>query len=221
VGDVLDNGALGFNRTADLTYGGVISGTGSVGQAGTGTLTLAGTNTYSGGTTVNVGRTLAVSSDANLGAVSGGLTLDGGTLETTASFTLARPLILGDFDGTLQSDVGTNLVIAGTIDGPGMLTKAGPGILTFASTGSWSGGITVNDGTLRATQPLPGFVTISSDGTLDAATGVGSNLSNAGKVAIHGGDTTVGGSYSEDSVGTLAISLGSKLAVTGTATLNG
>jgi fibronectin-binding autotransporter adhesin len=40
-------------------------------------------------------------------------------------------------------------------------------------------------------------------------------------VAVHGGDTTVGGNYTQASTGTLAVSLGSKLAVTGTATLNG
>jgi fibronectin-binding autotransporter adhesin len=50
---------------------------------------------------------------------------------------------------------------------------------------------------------------------------VSGNLSNAGKVAVHGGNTTVGGNYTQSSTGTLAVSLGSKLAVTGTATLNG
>ena len=35
VGDIVDNAALVFNRTGTLTYGGVISGTGSVAQIGT------------------------------------------------------------------------------------------------------------------------------------------------------------------------------------------
>ena len=49
-GNIVDNAALVFDRSNALTYGGIISGTGSVTQAGTGTLTLSGTNTYTGAT---------------------------------------------------------------------------------------------------------------------------------------------------------------------------
>ena len=40
VGDVIDNGALVFNRSDNVTYDGIISGTGSVTQAGAGTLII-------------------------------------------------------------------------------------------------------------------------------------------------------------------------------------
>ena len=40
---------------ASTTYGGSLSGTGSLVEAGTGTLVLTGDNTYSGGTTVSSG----------------------------------------------------------------------------------------------------------------------------------------------------------------------
>ena len=56
-----------FNRSDAVTFGGVISGTGTLTQIGTGTLTLGGINTHTGGTSVSAG-TLAVSSDLNLGA---------------------------------------------------------------------------------------------------------------------------------------------------------
>ena len=65
VGNIVDNGALEFNRTdAGLNVVGNISGTGSVIQAGTGTVTLSGTNIYSGVTTVSAGTLQAGSTTA-------------------------------------------------------------------------------------------------------------------------------------------------------------
>jgi autotransporter-associated beta strand protein len=48
----LDNGTLMFDHSDDVAFNGIISGGGSVVQAGTGTLTLTGTNTYIGGTSI-------------------------------------------------------------------------------------------------------------------------------------------------------------------------
>ena len=48
-GNVTDNGILAFDRSDAVTYGGVVSGTGSLAQLGNGTLILTGTNTYTGG----------------------------------------------------------------------------------------------------------------------------------------------------------------------------
>ncbi|MFC3815027.1 autotransporter-associated beta strand repeat-containing protein [Lysobacter sp. GCM10012299] len=49
VGNVTDNGTLVFNRSDVVTYAGVVAGTGSVIQAGSGTTILTGNNTYLGG----------------------------------------------------------------------------------------------------------------------------------------------------------------------------
>jgi fibronectin-binding autotransporter adhesin len=68
---------------------------------------------------------------------------------------------------------------------------------------------------------LSGNVGTHASGELDGVPGVMGNLSNAGTVAIHDGDSMVGGDYAQSSTGTLAVSLGSKLDVTGTATLDG
>ena len=46
VGDVVDDGLLAFNRSDTLVLPGVISGSGYVGQYGTGTTVLTGDNTY-------------------------------------------------------------------------------------------------------------------------------------------------------------------------------
>ena len=75
--------ALVFNQGAGAAYNGTITGGGSVTvQGGAFTLTLGGTNTYSGGTTITGGMTVAVSNNANLGDAGGGLTLNNGNLNT-------------------------------------------------------------------------------------------------------------------------------------------
>src|SRR5216117_3675988 len=92
------------NAATTLTISGVISGAGTV--------TLSAANTYTGVTTINVG-TIAIAADAGLGAAPGAptagkLTFGGGTLRTTASFTVAanRGIALTGA-GTISTDPGT------------------------------------------------------------------------------------------------------------------
>jgi autotransporter-associated beta strand protein len=54
-GDVVNNGALVFNRSGELTAANRISGTGGVTKQGSGTLTLSGTSTYGGATHIQGG----------------------------------------------------------------------------------------------------------------------------------------------------------------------
>jgi len=54
-GDILNDGALVFNRTGTKSYAGAISGSGSVTKVGTGTMILTGDSTYMGGTTISAG----------------------------------------------------------------------------------------------------------------------------------------------------------------------
>ena len=61
-----------------MTFGGVISGTGSLVQLGSGALTLTGNNTYSGGTTISAG-TLQIGNGGTSGSITGNVT-DNGTL---------------------------------------------------------------------------------------------------------------------------------------------
>ena len=82
VGNVLNNGALAFNRSDAVTFGGVISGTGALQQNGAGSTNLTAANTYTGATTVNAG-TLFVNGSI---ATSSGVTVNaGGTLGGTGA----------------------------------------------------------------------------------------------------------------------------------------
>ncbi len=49
VGNIVDNGALVFNRSDAVTFAGVISGTGTLDKQGAGTLALTGVNTFTAG----------------------------------------------------------------------------------------------------------------------------------------------------------------------------
>lgn len=147
LGDVVNNGTLAFNRSDALTFGGAISGSGSLVKNGAGTLTLTGVNSYGGGTTLAAG-TLSVSSNANLGASAGGLTFAGGTLQATSSFSTARAANLvgaGAVD-VLSAQIFT---MSGTISGAGSLTKTGAGTLILTGDNSHGGGTTVSAGVLQ------------------------------------------------------------------------
>ena len=80
----------------NVTLASTISGSGALFMQGSGILTLAGANTYSGGTNITSFATVVVSSDANLGAAAGGLFIVDSTLRTTASFSSARTVLLGE-----------------------------------------------------------------------------------------------------------------------------
>ncbi len=65
VSDVVNNSTLTFNRVENISYGGVISGSGSVYKVAAGKLTLSGANTYAGITNVNVGTLIAGNSSGS------------------------------------------------------------------------------------------------------------------------------------------------------------
>ncbi|ARS26810.1 autotransporter-associated beta strand repeat-containing protein [Sphingomonas sp. KC8] len=109
-----------------------------------GTLILAGLNDYTGGTRVE-GGTLRISADGNLGAVAGGLSLNGGTLNTTTTMTSDRAVTLTGI-GTLQTDAFTTLTLSGAIAGGGTLAKSGGGTLVLTGDAVHSGGTTIAAG---------------------------------------------------------------------------
>ncbi|MCU0795626.1 MAG: autotransporter-associated beta strand repeat-containing protein [Akkermansiaceae bacterium] len=86
-GAVTNNATLAINRTGTITLSNAISGTGQLTQIGAGTLEITGnSNTYTGGTTLTSG-TLLVNNTSGSGLGTGGVTVNGGTLGGTGSFT--------------------------------------------------------------------------------------------------------------------------------------
>ena len=90
--NVTDNAALIFNRYDNITIGNLVSGSGSLAQAGSGVLTLTAANTYSGSTYISAG-TLALTNSASI-ANSTNINLDNGAL-FDVSGTTSHAMTLG------------------------------------------------------------------------------------------------------------------------------
>jgi len=92
-GNIANNAAVVFDQSVPGTYGGSMSGSGSLTKIGNGLLTLSGSNSYTGGTTVEDG-TLYVTNHASL-PLGTRLTIGaGGTLIFDPSAFFASPMIL-------------------------------------------------------------------------------------------------------------------------------
>jgi autotransporter-associated beta strand protein len=144
-GNISNSGVLIYSGTNNQILGGVISGSGALTQNGSGTLTLNGNNTYTGTTTINTG-TLQISSTGLLG---------GGNYSGNISNS-------GTFDFASNS----NQTLSGVISGIGALTKNGTGTLTLAGNNNYSGGTTLNTGTL-----VIGNAAAAGTGTITQANG--------------------------------------------------
>jgi autotransporter-associated beta strand protein len=130
----------------NLAINGPVSGTGGLTKNGSGTNTLSGTNTFTGTVTINAG-TLAVSGS--------GVLNNGG---------YANPITN---NGTLYINSSTNQILSGVISGTGALVKNNTGILTNTAANTFTGNVTVNNGTLVAAT------------TVNLPTGVAGPLGNA------------------------------------------
>ena len=128
----------------NVSFDGVISGSGSITKTGAGTLILSGTNTYSGGTTISAG-TLSIGSDTNIG--SGTNTIGNkGTLLLSGNGTYTNDWTLSGAGSAIATD--NNNTLSGVLSGNGGLTKTGAGTLTLSGTNTYTGMTTVRSGTL-------------------------------------------------------------------------
>ncbi|EIP2240436.1 autotransporter outer membrane beta-barrel domain-containing protein [Salmonella enterica subsp. enterica] len=170
-GDVTDDATLELNTGG--TFDNAISGSGKVEKSGDDALTLSGANTYTGGTLISDGTLVA----SNVEALGTGDVTDNAVLELNTG---------GDFDNA--------------ISGSGQVEKSGDGTLTLSGSNTYTGGTTINDGTLIATSvDALGSGDVTDDATLELNTGgtFDNAIGGSGNVVKSGADTlTLSGSNS-------------------------
>ncbi|MBZ9709428.1 autotransporter-associated beta strand repeat-containing protein [Mesorhizobium sp. ESP7-2] len=200
-----DGTSAGAGYTA--TIASALSGDTQIVKTDAGTLVLTGTNSYTG-TAIN-GGTLRVAADANLGDAAGGLSFNGGTLDTTASFASGRAVdVLGQ--GTLSTDAGTTLTLNGVLSGAGALTKSGAGTLALtADSSGFTGTTAIGGGTLNVSGSLCGTVNVLAGGRLEGTGTVCDTTNATGAIIAAGnpgvpGTLTIAGDYTGNG-GTLEI----------------
>ena len=223
------------NSSSNLTFSGAVSNGMSVSASLThnaGTLVLSGANTYSGGTIIN-GGTIQIGLAGAL-PPSGNVTMSSGTLniatgnQTIGNLTGTGGSVTIGSGVTLTAQGATGgLAFYGAITGSGALVKQGSGVLYLAGSNSYTGGTTVNAGSLALISALPtnqsltinspGYVSTSIEGsqTIGDLSGSGSLLIDYGTTLIAGtstpnltfsGPIIGGGAFTKQNSGTLVLS---------------
>lgn len=248
----LGTGQLSVNLSAGTNFSGIISGSGPVVFNGNGFIWTLGTaQTYTGLTTINNGTIqLGV---ANALPVNGPVSLAGTGILNLNNFSQTT--------GTLTSVVGTQVILgsgqlfvaptasanfAGIISGTGSVTFQGPFPWTMQTAQTYTGGTTVNGGTLQmgianglaptgtVTVNSPGILLLSNNplaiaslagsGSVDLGTGAltldtTTTTTFSGNIVGAGGSLVVQGTGTQILTGTNTYTGGT--VVTGTATLQG
>jgi autotransporter-associated beta strand protein len=174
--------AAGYTPPAGWT-----AGSWSLTKQGAGALVLSGDNSYSGGTTV-LGGTLRLGSDHAAGT--GAITTLGTVIDYANGLTIANPIILNSSHTQLQVLAGT-ATQAGDMSEVGSrpLEKIGAGKLVLSGVNTYSGGTTINAGTVEITN---GAALGTGDVTLDGGTLRGAPVSPINTIAL-ANDIFVGG----------------------------
>jgi autotransporter-associated beta strand protein len=195
--------AIGGNNQS-TTYSGGLSGSGGLTKVGTGTLTLAGSNSYTGDTRASTGGLVI----ANAGALAGS-TLDmnwrdGGTIAFSQDSNIgglkgSGSIINGGYTLTIGGNNGST-TYDGQLAGSGGLTKSGTGTLTLSNRNNFAGdtriasgtlaigyGIALNQSTLDMNANDSGAINFSQASTLGGLKG-SRGIDNGGNTLTIGGN---------------------------------
>ncbi len=194
---------INSDSASTVTFAGDISGPGTLEKAGTAVVTLTGTSSHLGGTSVLAGALRGTNA-----ALQGDYDLNAATWLEIA-----------------ETGTGT---FAGVISGAGAVILNGSGTTTFNTLHTYTGGTSLNSGTLSLASTLPGSIVVAAGSILIGPGGITSNLTTAGTVQPSTGfDTmTVGGTATFQPGSTLSINVDpagnhSALAVTGLTIITG
>ena len=199
----LNAGGGTFDLADCTTVSASIEGSGRLTKTGPGTLTLNGSNGYAGGTVLGNG-TLKVGSTSALGAATGGLTVNGGTLDLGG-----HSITVGSLDGTagtitdsssgsptvltVNISSGTSIYTGAIQDGEDRyvnLVKNGSGTLELSGDNSFHG-TTVTGGTLILSGSNLYDSESAGDTTVNGGTLQGTTNSLKGLISIAEGATVV------------------------------
>ncbi|MEO5917303.1 MAG: autotransporter-associated beta strand repeat-containing protein [Luteolibacter sp.] len=180
----------GFNFTLNGTMSDDGASVGTLNKSGAGTLTLSSANSYSGASVINAG-TVVINSANSLGNSTGSLTINAGTLETTANITTTRPISIGNATSAITTDPGTTYTVNTGMTGSGTLNKNGTGTLTILGANNIAGGTVVNAGTFEIKYPgsVASAITLNT-GTTFTLSATGGNSSFVGTAITVNGSTT-------------------------------
>ncbi|CAJ0800275.1 autotransporter outer membrane beta-barrel domain-containing protein [Ralstonia holmesii] len=189
LGNVVDNGTLAFNRSDVFTFGGAVSGTGGITQAGTGTTVLTANNAIQGDTLVASGALAigdathasaalgvsATNAPQSLRPMAGG---SGNNVQIAASATL------GGY-GTVNGAVTNNGTVA-VADALAAFANAGGGSLTINGSLNNAGTVQVGGAGVGNKLVVNGNY-VGNGGVLAINTKLGTDNSPTDKLVISGG----------------------------------
>ena len=218
----------GNNSTT--TYSGVLGSTGSLTKIGSGVLTLTNANTFTGETKAKAGTILLQNPSAlqnstlDYSSYGGSVGFGNITAATFGGLKGNQDLALTNGTAALALTVGGNnstTAYSGVLSGGGSLTKAGTGTLTLSAVNSYSGGTTINGGTLSVAGDtslgsLTGGLTFNG-GTLKTLSGIstlrpitvaaaGGTIDTSGFNSTYGGTISGTGALVKTGAGILTLS---------------
>lgn len=201
----------------------IMGGFTRISKAGPGVMRLSGdNNAYTAGVTLEAG-TLLIAHDNALGT--GIFIVNGGTFAADgAARTVGNAIVL---NAAIPINGSFDLRLTGPIDGPGTLIKNGPSTLTLSGNNTFTGPLTVNDGTLAMSGgslyadlvnqgtfvytggTFKGRLINGGTAAINADFAAANGLENDGYASVAAGRTITLNGAGLDNEGTLAMTAGS------------